>query len=125
MPYAKKGRLISSGRSTAKVRCQEKLTTGSPGTTHSAFFQQQGSKRRGGASHHRLARFDAIVVHEGVWDSIKKPAAQALKRAVNLVSEALASSKLSNRLYCNSNEVDTDTVRGDAGLGQNCEESRC
>lgn len=40
---------------------------------------------------------------------------------MNLVSEPLARSKLSNRLYCNSNELDTNAVKGDAGeLGRPC-----
>jgi hypothetical protein len=41
-----------------------------------------------GTSHHRAVRVEAIVVDEGVWESMKKAEAQALKKVLNLVSEA-------------------------------------
>jgi hypothetical protein len=45
----------------------------------------QGEK---GTSHARPVPVDAIVVDETVWESMKKAEAQALKKVVNLVSEA-------------------------------------
>ena len=66
--------------------------------TKKAYYRKQGyssrslparsvQKARGTRRHHAV-QVEAIVVKPGVWESMKKIEAQALKKVVNLVSEA-------------------------------------
>jgi len=66
--------------------------------TKKAYYRKQGYSSRSlparrvqkarGTSHHHAVQVEAIIVKPGVWESMKKIEAQALKKVVNLVSEA-------------------------------------
>jgi hypothetical protein len=58
-----------------------------PGYSRRSLPAQRVQEARG-TSRHRAVQVEEIVVKPGVWDSMKKTEAQALRKVVDLVSEA-------------------------------------